>query len=228
MILFVQHALAAEPAEGEPFVSVGLGGGIGLEIADKTGEYGILAPCKLCPPTLHVLVPVRFTVSEIAALRLSLAPAFGIGQDEWSFLMPGDEEPQTLRVRSFLLTLPLTAGPEVTLPIGAPLRASFGGGLGLALTGVFHSQMKLPELLDAEEYDYDALVDPWKLSPYTIQPSLAGNLFASVRTEKLWFELDYAMQYLRARSMEGTNLDLSVERAPLQWNTLSLSVGVAL
>jgi hypothetical protein len=232
-MLLWTSAWAAEP------VAVGVGAGLGLEMPDNSSSFGLLADCnpesgKACAPVVHLLVPVRVPLTTHTALRIGTTGTFGVGRDVISWEVADPEDPRFTDnsrrheiARAFYTSLGATVGPEVRLPTTGRVVPYFATGLGLGLAATFHSDLQRPDLFDPELYEVEDLSNPRVISPYAMQPALAGDLALGVSVGALWVELGYQLQYLGQARLRKTPTELKAEREPFGWNTLRLSVGVS-
>jgi hypothetical protein len=154
-----------------------------------------------------------------------------VGRDVISWEVSRDPRLQSSRrheaQRAFYTSLAATAGPEVRLPVEGSVVPFFAAGLGLGLAGTFHSDLQRPDLFDPGVYTADDLKNPRVLSPYALQPALAGDLVLGLSSGPMWFELGYQLQYLGSARLRGSPASLDARREPFGWNTLRLSVGVS-
>jgi hypothetical protein len=231
-MLLLASAWAAEP------VTVGVGAGLGLEMPDSSSSFGLLADCnpetgKACAPVFHLLVPVRVPLTTHTGLRIGATGVFGVGRDviTWEVSrdprLPVEDQRRHEIVRAFFTSLAATVGPEVRLPVEGNVVPFFATGVGFGFAGTFHSDLQRPDLFDSEVYTAEDLQNPRVLSPYALQPALAGDLALGVTTGPVWFELGYQLQYLGSTRLRRTPDSLLARREAFGWNALRLSVGVS-
>lgn len=223
------HASSPVPDDPAPParapLEVGLGAGVSLDLPDRGG------PTRLGPGA-GLEIPVRLPLTPHASLRARARLDYGgAGHDRVSWAVPVDGE--LVRFHhddhfTLLLAAGATVGPELTIPLDAPVQPYVAVGAGLAWLGTYHSfGGDTAHLLDPAQNDLD---DPTNIDPYTSQLAVLTEAGVGLRTTgrtRLWGELGYTNAWAAARPLARTPAELDARREPYGWNALRVAAGVA-
>lgn len=228
-IVLAPTALATSSVAEEPprtSLEIGMGLGASLDLPDRAGDHTRLGP------GVGLDVPVRWPLTSHAALRARARLDFGgIGTDRVSWALPVDGELVRFHAQghwALLLAAGATVGPELTVPLDAPVQPYASVGMGVTWLGTYHSfGGDTAHLLDPARNDLD---DPRNVDPYTSQVALLTEAGIGLRTAgplRIWCEIGYSNAWVAARPLAKSPPDLHARREAYGWNAARLGAGVA-
>lgn len=225
LLLLVPALLGAAPARATE-LDVGVGAALSMDLPDRvSSDYARFGP----GPSLQI--PIRVGFSEHAYLRSTLRADLGIGSDRVTWALDVDGE--QIRVGSdehwaMFTAAGLTLGPEIALPLDAPVVPVIGAEAGGAWVGTYHSfGGDTAVLLDPAQND---LQSSGNIDPFTSQLAFLTDVHAGVASTGegvgFWGELGYSMAFLGASPLKKSPKELDARREAYGWNAARLGVGV--
>lgn len=187
-------------------------------------------------PTLSL--PLRIGVSSAARIRIEPRADIGMGSNFVSWAGPGMWEGEPYRLSSeehwaMLTSAQLLVGVEADAPINSEVKPYFGGAIGLAWVGTWHSfgdESNTGILLS--DYSEEERSNSSTIEPNTQDLVPITDLEAGVRMPlgdsgmKLDLGLGYSFAFLGEKRLSRTPDELDATRGAYGWNAIRVGAGI--